>query len=69
MPFDNIAGTAAGSYMGAQLTACMVGEDSRRMAIREQMKVVFDFFGQYKVPKQIQRQEPYFFRSMWLAMN
>lgn len=48
-------GVIVTGFLVSKLTACLVGEDSRRISIREKTKVMFRFLEQFGVSKDLCR--------------
>ena len=56
------------SYLSAKLTACVVGEDSRRIEIRTKIDIVASFLDRYKASRMVKRFDnnvPWCY-SLWL---
>ncbi|XP_035714709.1 uncharacterized protein LOC118438473 [Folsomia candida] len=58
-------GVLVTGFLVSKLTACLVGEDSRRILIREKTKVLFRFLEQFGVPKELCRRAKEYYFGAW----
>jgi hypothetical protein len=58
-------GVIVSGYLVSKLTACLVGEDSRRMKIRDKTRVMFRFLEQFGVPKELCRRAKEYYFGAW----